>query len=264
MKHILLAIVILVGAYANLNAYNYGTLEGNKKGCEEGNAKACNDLAGMYLMGKSKYKLRRDEVKAKEFYDRSINLYKTYCDKGDGKACFDLGDKYNGMRWGIDQDYAMTMQYYTKSCEYGYGSACNELGAAYKRGKGVKKDPEQSKMYYNKALALYEKECNSGMAKSCKNLGMIYSFEMYDTKNVDSTSTKLFQKTFELYDADCNKDDAEGCYQIASYYLRGNPTLNIAKDEILAKEFYDKSCKLGESSACNRARDIGKMLNMPQ
>jgi TPR repeat protein len=264
MKHTLLAIVILVGAYANLNAYNYGTLEGNQKGCKEGNAKACNDLAGMYLTGESKYKLKEDEAKAKEFYDKSISLYKKYCDEGNAKACFDLGDKYNGMRWGIDQDYATMMQYYSKSCEYGYGFACNELGAAYKRGKGVKKDAEQSKMYYDKALVLYEKECSERMAESCKNLGMVYLLEMYGTKDTDNTSTKLFQKAFELYEADCNKDNAEGCYQIASYYLRGNPTLNIAKDEILAKELYDKSCKLGESSACNRARDIGKMLNMPQ
>jgi hypothetical protein len=264
MKHALLAIIIFIGTYVNLNAYNYGTLEGNTKGCEEGDAKACNDLAGMYLSGNSTYQVREDKTKAKAFYDKSVSLYKKYCDEGDAKACFDLGDKYNGMRWGIDQDYVTMIQYYTKSCEYGYGFACNELGAAYKRGKGVKKDPGQSKMYYDKALVLYEKECESDMAKSCKNLGMIYLLEMYGTKDVDNKSTKLFQKAFELYQADCNKDDAEGCYQIASYYLRGNPTLKIAKDEILAKEFYDKSCKLGESSACYRARDIAKMLNMPQ
>lgn len=262
MKKILLATIFLLCIEINLNAYNYGTLDGNTKGCEQGNAKACNDLAGMYLLGESKHNLRKDKIKAKELYDKSISLYSKYCDKGDAKACFNLGDKYNGMRWGIDQDYSMMMEYYTKSCEYGYGFACNELGAAYKRGKGVKKDRTKSKMYYDKALVLYEKECNKEMVESCNKLGTIYMFEMYGTKDVDSKSTKYLRKTFNIYEANCNKNDAEGCYQIASSYLRGKPIINVVKDEILAKEFFEKSCRLGESSACHKAKDIAERLNL--
>lgn len=215
----------------------------------------------MYLTGSSQYKLRDNKTKAQEFYDKSMNLYSKYCNEGDAKACYDLGDKYNGMRWGIDQDYTTMMKYYTKSCEYGLGSACNELGAAYKRGRGVNKDKTKSKMYYDKALVLYEKECENGKARSCANLGMIYVLEMYGTKDIENKSIKYLQKAFDLYKADCDKNDAEGCYQIATSYLRGKAVINVAKDEILAKEFYEKSCKLGESSACHRAKDIAKKLN---
>ena len=54
--------IMLLSLNISLNAYNYGTLEDNMKGCDEGSAKACNDLAGMYLTGESKYKLKKDEV----------------------------------------------------------------------------------------------------------------------------------------------------------------------------------------------------------
>ena len=254
MKHALLAIIIIIGAYVNLNAYNYGTLEGNTKGCEEGDAKACNDLAGMYLSGNSTYHVREDKTKAEEFYDKSVSLYKKYCDEGDAKACFDLGDKYNGMRWGIDQDYVTMMQYYTKSCEYGYSFACNQLGAAYKRGKGVKKDAEQSKMYYDKALVLYEKECENNMAESCDRLSMIYRAEMYGT-NDSARGLALHKKAFNLYKELCNRNDAEGCWQVAkSYHIGANAAIKV--DWIKAKAYYKKSCDLGESSACWKEKEI--------
>ncbi len=262
MKKIFLSMTLLFSIGVSLNAYNYGTLEGNTKRCEEGNAKACNDLAGMYLSGRSQYKLKADETKAQEFYDKSMNLYSKYCDEGNAKACSDLGDKYNGMRWGIDQNYTMMMKYYTKSCEYGNGLACNELGAAYKRGRGVNKDKPKSKNYYDKALVLYEKECENNIARSCANLGVIYLLEMYGTKDNENKSTKYLKKAFNLYEANCDNNDAEGCYQIGLSYLRGKSVINIVKDEILAKEFFDKSCKLGESSACNKAKRIANKLNL--
>ncbi len=254
MKQPLLLIVILLGVYVNLNAYNYGTLEGNTKGCEEGNAKACNDLAGMYLSGESKYNLREDKTKAKELYDKSINLYKKYCAEGDAKACFDLGDKYNGMRWGIDQNYTMMMKYYTKSCELEYSFACNELGAAYKRGNGVNKDKDMSKMYYDKALVLYENECENNIAESCDRLGMIYRANMYGT-NDSTRGFALEEKAFNLYKELCDRNDAEGCWQVAKAYDIGARAA-VKVDWTKAKAYYKKSCDLGESSACWREKEI--------
>ena len=240
--------------YGNLNAYNYGTLKGNVKGCEKGNAKACNDLAGMYLSGESKFNLRENKTKAKEFYDKSLSLYENYCEEGDAKACFDLGDKYNGMRWGIEQDYKTMMKYYTKSCEYGYGFACNELGAAYKRGNGVIKDEDMSKMYFDQALEFYEKECANDIAASCKRLGMIYKAEMYGT-NDPGRAFALEKKAFNLFKKLCDSDDSEGCFQVAtSYYIGAQEAIKINWSK--AKKYYKKSCDLGESSACWREKEI--------
>jgi len=262
MKIIFLLMILLFSIGVSLNAYNYGTFEGNLKGCENGNAKACNDLAGMYLLGESQYNLKVDKLKAKKLYDKSRNLYKKYCDNGDATACYNFGNNYNGMKWGIDQNYTMMMKYYTKSCEYGNSLACNELGAAYKRGRGVSKDKKKSRNYYDKALVLYENECNNNVARSCANLGMIYLLEMYGTKDDENKSTKYLKKAFDIYETDCNNNNAEGCYQIGVSYLRGKSVINIVKDEILAKEFFDKSCKLGESSACNKAKRIANKLNL--
>lgn len=254
MKQRLLAIVIILNICANLNAYNYGTLEGNIKGCEEGHAKACNDLAGMYLTGDTAYyHVKSDKKKAKEFYDKSMQLYQKYCDEGNAKACFELGDKYNGMRWGIEQNLTMMMKYYTMSCELDYGFACNELGAAYKRGTGVNKDSAKSKMYYDKAILLYEKDCKNNIAASCDRLATIFSLQMYGT-NDQKKGLALQKKTFRLYMDLCEQNNAEGCYQVATSYYHASRTVEL--DWSQAKYYYQKSCKLGESSACNEAKEI--------
>ena len=254
MKRKLISVIIFLSIGLTLHAYNYGTLEGNIKGCEEGNAKACNDLAGMYLSGRSKYNLREDKTKAQAFYDRSISLYKKYCDEGNAKACFDLGNKYNGMRWGIDQNYTMMMKYYAKSCALEYSFACNELGAAYKRGNGVHRDKDKSKMYYDKAVMLYEKECENNVAESCDRLAMIYRAEMYGT-NDSARGVALEKKAFDLYQELCDHDDAEGCWQVAtSYYIGAQVAIKV--DWTKAKAYYKKSCELGESSACSKEKEI--------
>jgi TPR repeat protein len=254
MKIALLGTILFLSIGTSLHAYNYGTFEGNTKGCDEGDAKACNDLAGMYLSGDSKYHVKEDKIKAKEFYDKSIKLYQRYCNEGNGKACFDLGDKYNGMRWGIDQDYKTMMQHYTKACEYGNSFACNELGVAYKRGKGVIKNEDMSKMYYDKALVLYEQECENNIAESCDRLSMIYRAEMYGT-NDSARGLALHKKTFNLYKELCNRNDAEGCWQVAkSYHIGANAAIKV--DWIKAKAYYKKSCDLGESSACWKEKEI--------
>ena len=82
-----------------LLAYNGGTYEGNKKNCVNGNAKACNDLAGMYLSGRSHpVRVVEDKDKSRFYYAKSKELYTKYCNDGNGKACFDLADIYNGMK----------------------------------------------------------------------------------------------------------------------------------------------------------------------
>ena len=246
MKRKLLSIILLLSIGVTLNAYNYGTLEGNIKGCEDGDAKSCNDLAGAYLTGR--FKLKDDDIKAQKFYDKSISLYGKYCDEGDAKACFDLGDKYNGMRWGIDQNYTIMMKYYMKSCKNGYGMACNELGAAYKRGKGLKKDKKMSSIYYDKALVLYDIECNKGVGVSCKELKYIYQIGLY-AKEDNIKAVEYLNKAFNVFEKECDTNDAEGCYQLASIYF-------LKKDYDKTKEIFKKSCKLGVSDACRRAKEI--------
>ena len=244
--------LLIIGLSIILLAYNGGTYEGNKKGCAEGNAKACNDLAGMYLGGNYRYKVRDDKEKAKLYYAKSKELYSKYCDDGDGKACFDLSDIYNGMKWKVKQDYTIMLKHLIKSCENNYARGCNEVGAFYKRGHGIKKDKIKSDTYYTKAVALYEEECDGGIALSCTNLSMIYGLEMYGTSN-KARGSELEKKAFHLYEDLCEKKDDEGCFQMATYHYNGRMVpVNWGK----AKVYYAKSCKYGQDSACWRARDI--------
>lgn len=249
MKKIFLSII---GFSISLLAYNGGTFEGNIKGCDEGNAKACKDLAGMYLTGSYPQKVRTDKKKAKLYYAKSTGLYSKYCDEGKGEACFKLAEKYNGMRWGIDQNHTMMLKYYTKSCENNYGRGCNEVGAFYKRGWGIKKDKSKAKEYYRKTIELYEKECNNQIAESCSNLASIYHSKMYDTDN-RARGTELEKKAFQLYKELCDKKDDEGCWQMASSYYHGTV---VTIDWKKAKEYYGKSCQYGQQSACWKKRDL--------
>ncbi len=248
----------ILGLSISLLAYNGGTFTGNIKGCAEGNAKACNDLAGMYFGGRylgedsDPVRVPDDKEKAISYYAKSIELYSKYCDKGGGKACFDLAEKYNGMRWGIDQNYTMMLKYHTRSCDNGYARGCNEVGSFYKRGKGTKKDKVKSTEYYKKSIELYEKECNEKIARSCSNLSAIYQFKMYDTDN-RPRGVELEKRAFQLNKELCEQKDDEGCFQTATSYHGGGV---VPIDWKKAKAYFGLSCEYGQSSACWRGRDI--------
>jgi len=250
MKFIFVILMLSLQVYA----YNYGNYKENLEACKKGNAKRCNDLAGIYLSGDSSDNIREDKKKAQYYYDMSLELYEKYCNEGNGKACFNLAEKYNGMRWNIDQNLSMMAKYHEKSCEYGYGKGCNELGASYKRGYGVKKDKQKSNTYYQKALILYDKECTKGIGKSCDWLGTIYSVGLYTEQNkIKANEYNL--KAFEIYREECSNNDAEGCYQLAYAYLGGKGT---TRDYDNAKINFEKSCQLGESSSCHEAKSVDK------
>ena len=245
--------LLILGLSISLLAYNGGTYKGNIKGCAKGNAKACNDLAGMYLSGRSHpVRVLEDKEKAVFYYAKSRKLYSQYCDEGDGKACFDLAEIYNGMKWNVDQNYTIMLKHFTKSCENDYARGCNEVGAFYKRGRGTKIDKIKSQSYYTKAVALYEEECDKGTALSCSNLSAIYILEMYGTHNT-TKGLELKKRAFDLYKELCENKDDEGCFQMARHYYNGTM---VPIDWKKAKEYYELSCEYGQSSACWRARDI--------
>lgn len=246
MKYLLVLCIITLQTYA----YNYGNYKENLKACNNGNAKRCNDLAGIYLRGEGS--IRGNKQKAQYYYDMSMKLYKKYCKSGDGKACYDLAKKYNGMRWHIDQDLGMMAKYHEKACNLGYGKGCNELGAAYKRGWGVPKDKEKSNQYYQKALVLYEKECLEGIGESCNWLGTIYDVGLYTNRD-KTKAEEYFIDAFDIFKDACQNNDAEGCYQVAQQYLTGQ---GVERDYEKAKVAFEKSCKLGESSACHEAKNV--------
>jgi len=243
----LLYIILVISIWTNAYSYNYGTLIENIDSCEKDQYKACNDLAGMYLSGESKYKLRQNEAKAQMYYDKSLSLSKKYCDAGDGKACYFLGQRYDGMRWGIDQNYIIMMEHYEKSCQNKYAEACYELGVAYKRGRGVTVDKRKSLEYYDKSILYYKQECNKNVGKSCERLGFIYSLGLI-VKEDKKLAKSYYKKSLTIFTEECTQKDAEACYQVAFRYYYGSKMTekNIKK----ALPLFKKSCKYGESSSC--------------
>jgi len=250
MKFMFFVLIFSLQSYA----YNYGNYKENLEACNDGNAKRCNDLAGIYLSGDSRDSIDEDKKKAQYYYDMSLELFKKYCNEGNGKSCFDLAEKYNGMRWNINQNLSMMAKYHEKSCELGYAKGCNELGTSYKRGHGVKKDKEKSTKFYQKALIFYDKECSKEVGESCERLGTIYSIGLY-TKENKIKAKEYNIKAFEIYREECSNSDAEGCYQLAYAYLTGT---GVNRDYDNAKINFEKSCQLGESSSCHEAKSVDR------
>jgi TPR repeat protein len=54
-----------------------------------------------------------------------------------------------------------------QSCEYGWARGCGGLGECYKAGQGLRADPLQAILYFDKA-------CRAGIAASCYAAGGLY------------------------------------------------------------------------------------------
>jgi len=252
--HKILTFTLMAGSC--LYAYNYGIFKENIQKCEQQeNARACHNLGSMYLSGMRSQNVPEDKQKARFYYDRSIVLYNKHCKNGNGKACFELANKYNGMRWHIDQNLSKMAHYYAKSCEAEYGKACIELGAAYKRGNGVTKDQKISQVYYSKGIEYLTIECENDNADSCNKLSTIYQLNMYGTNDKEK-GERLAKKSFSLYKNLCDDEqDDEGCFQTASAYKIGQKNI-VEIDWEKAKSYFEKSCHYGQKSACWRAKEL--------
>jgi len=65
------------------------------------------------------------------------------------------------------------MAMYTKACDMKYGLGCTNVGDLYKDGKGVPRDLEKAKPYYEKGCSLGDNEDENG-DDACDRLKQLY------------------------------------------------------------------------------------------
>jgi len=230
-------IMLMVFLFHNLLFASLGTNQ-LKSECEKGNAKACMDLATYYRSGSMYYHIEKNEIKAKQYYNKYYQLANS----------------------------SNNIEDLTKQCDYGLADVCRYLAYCYRDGKEVKKNRDKEIEYYKKACKLgnllmckkipisdnmpeyfsttlrltdknqkdiiLKKLCNSGYAKACN-----YLFQEYKAKGKEREASTYFIKTKNLMEKNCNKNIAESCQWMWNFYL-----YTKKRDE--GKKYFDKAKKL--------------------
>lgn len=100
-------------------------------------------------------------------YKNAFNWFKKSADQNYREAQFYMGDCYeNGI--GIKKNGKKALEFYQLAADQSYPPACEALGRLYRDGIGkvVKKDLNESLIWYKNALELDQK--NTHIAKLCK------------------------------------------------------------------------------------------------
>ncbi|HEY5921782.1 MAG TPA: tetratricopeptide repeat protein [Kofleriaceae bacterium] len=157
----------------------------------------------------------------------------TKCTKGDAESCALIGGAYLTGKGGKTKDEPKGVEFLTKACDLKSGMGCEFLGRAYEEARGVTMDKE-------KAKALFKQSCDIGEGGGCRAYALKFEFS-------DPARIPFLEKA-------CTKDDKLGCMGLGAAYLHGNQ--GAKKDLPKAKQFLQKACDLGATSACDKAREL--------
>ncbi len=157
----------------------------------------------------------------------------TKCDKGDADACATIGGAYLLGKGGKVKDEKKGVALLKKACDAKSAFGCEIYARALDEGRGIDVDKDGAKTYFGKS-------CDLGGGGGCRALAMRY--ETSDPARIP------------LLDKACQKDDKLGCMGLGAAYLHGNQ--GAPKDLAKAKQFLQKSCDLGATAACDKAREL--------
>lgn len=210
-------------------------------------------LGAKYEDGKD---VEQDLVKAKEYYEKAIELgsidaanalgalYANTGDYANAKKYFLIaskqGDEIANFNLGgvsfIDfktgQVNSEAIKYYKLSGEKGYAPAYVALGDMYATGEGAKPDEKLAEDYYFKAV-----ELNDSVA--IDRLALLYLLQ----DGMDAgTDTQNSDKTIQLFQKVAEKGNPKAMYVLSMAYQNG---LYVPKDELKGLEYLKKSAKAG-------------------
>ncbi|MBP5790367.1 MAG: sel1 repeat family protein [Neisseriaceae bacterium] len=140
------------------------------------------------------------------------------------------------------QNYTQAALFMEKACNSNKAEACYNLGYLYRHGQGVPKD-------INKVVKLYEKSCNGNFVSACMNLGTLYFMGEEVPTNLPKAKT-LFEKA-------CNGNEEHACSKLGVMYLG----IGVEEDIETAKKYFDKGCRLGDTTACSIIQQMNNKQN---
>lgn len=225
--------------------------------CAGGHQEACSLLGALHLQGEG---VPRDEPKARKLFEEA-------CAQADGRGCGMLGGLVAQGAAGFAPDPAAAIEQFRKACNNGYGPGCRELAKAH--WSGATKDAGQAaagaslgchfedgwscvllgSLFENgalkaddltQALALFEMGCTRGCAEGCARLGGIFAEGRAGVARSPA-------KAFHYWRLACDLEDGAGCHRVGLAHSKGE---GAVADPAVAKEYFERGCRLGNSEAC--------------
>ncbi len=95
--------------------------------------------------------IEKDNKLANKLFAEAYPKLKKLAEEGDMYSHFILGAYHNYGIGGVKRDFSQAIQYIEKSAELGHYGACFDMGKFYLEGKGVEKNNEKAREYFEKA-----------------------------------------------------------------------------------------------------------------
>lgn len=148
-----------------------------------------------------------------------------------------IADAMNMIGWmyknghGVEQDYAVAMEWYKKAAALGNANAMNNIGWAYCHGIGAEQD-------YAAALAWYEKAIDLGNVSAMNNMGYMYQYG----EGVESN----YAVALEWYEKAAALGNTNAMHNAGCMYFYGD---GVERDYAAALAWFEKAAELGNESA---------------
>ncbi|KXL53840.1 putative beta-lactamase HcpC precursor [Anaerotignum neopropionicum] len=204
---------------------------------EKGNALATFDLGRIYANGLG---VEIDDEKAQEYYENALNDFQFVENKKPWKYTqYRIGKMY-AIGLGTEQNYEVAADWFTKSANQKYKFAEYSLGGQYLRGQGVEQNNEKS-------FELYLRSAKQGFPYADFEVAKMYRDAIGTDKN-EGESNVHFKKAFIGFTAlEKQSHDDKILYRLGWMLQNG---IGTEKDISKAKEYFQKSAKLGNTFAC--------------
>ena len=235
--------------------------------CESGRAEQCTRLGGIFDRGDGVQKDRNE----------AAALYRLGCDKGDTWGCVNLGlSTEAGL--GVASDPQAAAELYLKACDGGNADGCFKLAALHdSSGPVAQQNPARAMTFYaracdaamvagctrladlyrqggpelledhGRAVQLYQQACKGDDAVACLSLARIYQQQNGRDPGDGEDPEQLIGKGMRMLDAQCELGRAGECLLLGVVFDEG---IVVPTDSLRARQYYRRSCDLGNSGAC--------------
>ena len=165
-----------------------------------------------------------------------VEMTRKRVEMDDANAIYCLGHHYRHGEYSLPQDHAKALELYHQAAELGCSEAYNNIGYAYDHDKGVERDDEKAKHYYELAAI-------GGDVRARYNLGI-------DEKNEGNMSIAL--KHFMIA-VGCGHD--ESLKVVREFYVNGHATKDDYAKALRAYQKYLDGIKSAQRDEAASAYD---------
>ena len=203
----------------------------------KGNVLAVFDLGRIYADGLG---VDMDIDKAQKYYAKALEGFSFVENKKPWKYTQYRIGKMFAQGLGIEQNYENAAEWFEKSSSQKYKFAEYSLGGLYYRGQGVEQN-------YGKAFELYQQSAKQGFPYADFEVAKMFRDGIGTGKN-EKQSNIYFKKAFVGFE-DLEKQNRDDKLQYRLGWMLQNG-IGTEKDIVRAKEYFQKSAKLGNTFAC--------------